>query len=51
LENLAKTTEAKLSNEKFIANAAPELVSYEREKLTSAQDSIRKIQANIAELA
>jgi valyl-tRNA synthetase len=51
LENLVKTTEAKLANEKFVANAAPELVAYEKQKLTGAQDSIQKIQANIAELA
>ncbi len=51
LENLVKTTAAKLANEKFVANAASELVEYEKQKLTSAQDSIQKIQANIAELA
>ncbi|TAE26584.1 MAG: valine--tRNA ligase [Candidatus Kapaibacterium sp.] len=51
LENLVKTTAAKLANEKFVANAALELVEYEKQKLTSAQDSILKIQANIAELA
>jgi valyl-tRNA synthetase len=51
LENLVKTTEAKLANEKFVANAALELVEYERQKLAGAQDSIAKIQANITELA
>ncbi len=51
LEGFAKSIETKLANEKFVANAAPEIVEYEREKLASAQDSMKKIQANIQELA
>ena len=50
LEGFAKSVESKLSNEKFVANAAPEIVAYEREKLASAQDSMKKIRANIQEL-
>jgi valyl-tRNA synthetase len=51
LEGFAKSVEAKLVNEKFLANAAPEIVSYEREKLASARDSITKIRSNIQELS
>ncbi len=50
LEGFAKSVESKLSNEKFVANAAPEIVAYEREKLASAHDSMKKIRANIQEL-
>ncbi len=50
LEGLGKSVEAKLANEKFVTNAAPDLVEYEREKLRSAQDSMAKIRANIQEL-
>ncbi len=51
LEGLEKSTQAKLANEKFVANAAPDLVQYEREKLASVQDTIAKIRANLRELA
>jgi valyl-tRNA synthetase len=51
LEGFAKSIETKLANEKFVANAAPEIVEYEREKLASAKDSVMKIRANIQELA
>jgi valyl-tRNA synthetase len=51
LENLIKSTESKLGNEKFIANAAPDLVQYEREKLSGAHDALVKVRANIVELS
>jgi valyl-tRNA synthetase len=50
LENLAASTQAKLTNEKFVQNAAVELVEYEREKLRTAQDSLARINTNIQEL-
>jgi valyl-tRNA synthetase len=51
LEGFQKSVESKLANEKFVANAAPEIVEFERQKLASAQDSMTKIRANIQELA
>jgi valyl-tRNA synthetase len=51
LKNLANSTQAKLANEKFVQNAAADLVEYEREKLRTAQESLAKIQMNIQELS
>jgi valyl-tRNA synthetase len=51
LEGFAKSVESKLANEKFVSNAAPDVVQYEREKIATAQDSMAKIRANIEELA
>jgi valyl-tRNA synthetase len=51
LEGFQKSVESKLANEKFVANAAPEIVEFERQKLASARDSMTKIRANIQELA
>lgn len=51
LRSLITSTEAKLANEKFVANAAPELVEYERRKLVGARDSLSKVEANIQELS
>jgi valyl-tRNA synthetase len=50
LENNIRGTEKKLSNEKFVQNAAPEIVQREREKLESMQESLKKIIANIGSL-
>jgi valyl-tRNA synthetase len=51
LDGFAKSVESKLANEKFVANAAQDVVEYERTKLASAHDSMAKIRANILELA
>lgn len=39
-------TEAKLSNDKFLNNAPPDLVNYEREKLENMKNSLLKIKMN-----
>ncbi len=51
LKGLRKSVEAKLNNEKFVANAPADVVAYEREKLASISDTITKLQTNIAYLA
>lgn len=43
-------TEKKLSNEKFVQNADPEVVSYEREKLDNMRSSLQKVKLNITNL-
>ncbi len=43
LQSLQKSAEAKLSNEKFVANAKPEIVEAERSKIRSAEDAIAKL--------
>lgn len=42
--------ERKLSNEKFVNNASPEIVAKEREKLASMQESLVKVKENLAKL-
>lgn len=42
--------EKKLSNEKFVNNASPEIVAYEREKLASMKDSLEKVISNLESL-
>ncbi len=39
---------AKLSNEKFVANAKPEIVEAEREKLAEAEEAVGKLEAALA---
>jgi valyl-tRNA synthetase len=51
LHGLRKSVEAKLNNEKFVANAPGDIVTYEREKLASINDTIAKLQTNISYLA
>lgn len=51
LENLKRSAEAKLSNEKFVANAKPELVETERKKLETALDGLHKVATALQELA
>jgi valyl-tRNA synthetase len=53
-KELAKVTEEvarihkKLSNEKFVANAAPEIVAAEREKLAEHQEAQERLNAALA---
>ena len=45
-----KSVEAKLANDRFVANAAPELVQRERDKLTDADAKIRSIEEALVQL-
>jgi valyl-tRNA synthetase len=45
-----KATEAKLANERFVANAKPELVEKERQKLADAESKIKALEERIASL-
>jgi valyl-tRNA synthetase len=50
LQGFMKSVEAKLSNEKFVANAKPELVEKERQKKADAEAKIAVLQNNLASL-
>ena len=50
LQGFLKSVDAKLSNEKFVANAKPELVEKERQKMTDAEAKIEIIKATLASL-
>lgn len=50
LNNNINGTEKKLSNEKFVQNADPEVVNYEREKLENMKSSLAKVRTNITNL-
>ncbi len=50
LENNIFGTEKKLSNEKFLSNAAQEVIQREREKLDSMKESLKKVIENIENL-
>jgi len=45
-----KATDAKLANERFVANAKPELVERERQKLADAESKIKALEERIASL-
>ena len=45
-----KSVEAKLANERFVANAKPELVEKERQKLADAESKIKALEERIASL-
>ena len=45
-----KATESKLSNERFVANAKPELVEKERQKLADAEAKIKAFEEMILRL-
>jgi valyl-tRNA synthetase len=45
-----KATEDKLANERFVANAKPELVEKERQKLADAESKIKALEERIASL-
>jgi valyl-tRNA synthetase len=44
LQGFKKSVEAKLANEKFVANAKPDLVERERQKLADAETKIQSLQ-------
>ena len=50
LSNLITGSEKKLSNEKFVANAAPEIVANEREKLANIKNSLEVVKTNLESL-
>ncbi len=50
LENNITGCQKKLSNEKFVNNASPEIVNNEREKLQSMQESLIKTKENLAKI-
>jgi len=50
LHGFLKSVSAKLSNEKFVANAKPEIVENERKKQADAESKIKTIEENIAAL-
>lgn len=50
LEGFLKSVAAKLSNEKFVANAKPEIVDNERKKQADAESKIKTIKESIANL-
>lgn len=43
LEGFLKSVEAKLSNERFVANAKPDVIEKERQKKADAEEKIRKL--------
>lgn len=45
-----KSTEAKLSNERFVQNAKPEIIEKERQKLTDADTKIKALEEALAKL-
>lgn len=47
LQNNIIATEKKLSNEKFVNNASPEIVERERQKLESMKESFKKVVENL----
>ena len=51
LHGFRASVEAKLKNEKFVANAPADIVAIEREKLANISDTIEKLQTNISYLA
>jgi valyl-tRNA synthetase len=50
LQGFLVSVEKKLGNEKFVANAKPEVVENERKKKADAESKIATLQANIAAL-
>lgn len=50
LNNLIASTEKKLTNEKFVSNAAPEIVEREREKLNDLKNSLESVTNNLSGL-
>jgi valyl-tRNA synthetase len=51
LEGFLRSVAAKLSNEKFVANAKPEIVGNERKKEADAESKIKTIKESIANLS
>ena len=50
LQGFLKSVNAKLNNEKFIANAKPEIIENERKKQADAESKISSLKANIEKL-
>ncbi|MDR2839966.1 MAG: valine--tRNA ligase, partial [Paludibacter sp.] len=50
LEGFLKSTQNKLSNERFVANAKPEVVENERKKLADAESKIQSLREGINKL-
>ncbi len=50
LQGFMKSVESKLSNEKFVANAKPDLVDKERKKLSDAEAKIEALQKSLKTL-
>ena len=50
LENNIRVCENKLTNEKFMSGASTEIIAREKEKLSSMQESLKKVKDNFAEL-
>jgi valyl-tRNA synthetase len=44
LQGFLKSVDAKLSNEKFVANAKPEVIEKERQKKADAEEKIKRLQ-------
>jgi valyl-tRNA synthetase len=51
LKGFLVSVEKKLSNERFVSNAKPEVVDIERKKKADAEDKIRIIEESLAALA
>jgi valyl-tRNA synthetase len=51
LQGFLKSVATKLSNEKFVANAKPEIVDNERKKMADAESKINTIKESIANLS
>jgi valyl-tRNA synthetase len=49
-QGFLESVEKKLSNEKFVSNAKPEVVEMERKKQADAQDKIKMLQEGLANL-
>ena len=50
LAGFMKSVDAKLSNEKFVANAKPDLVEKERQKMADALAKIEVLKGSLAQL-
>ena len=50
LEGFLKSVSAKLSNEKFVANAKPEIVENERKKQTDAESKIKALNESLEQM-
>ncbi|MDR3093825.1 MAG: hypothetical protein LBU62_04185, partial [Bacteroidales bacterium] len=50
LEGFLKSVQGKLSNEKFVANAKPEVVENERKKLADAETKMKSFEESIHQL-
>ena len=49
-QGFLESVEKKLSNEKFVSNAKPEVVDMERKKQADAQDKINMLKEGLANL-